>query len=360
LTCFFLHILVLFLLTFPQCQTSFSVKRSLTSFFCKIYNPWNFFQRREKLHMFFLTTILPLLLPLHLSCFFKLFPICDLCYKKKSCWAFLGVEKLVEFFFGKILHFFPSFKHFLLFFPPYVRCLLHKNLLNFSWHRKKLTKFLLKNYWSSFPLSVFLFFQSLICLFSLTILNPHNPNGGWSIVIQHDNPSGVELNKDQHGEIIEKYKISPKHKACMDVPLCRMVPMLVVRLALKIDILKMEQAFHMGYREGDEVFYLFPTSWKGEEQNVSLHIGTSNEYWVIENERFQKVLREDSNLVHFSNKIFLCGMGTTAFRLGCHTLADCTVMIHSGFCCFHKIENSHLVSCLISSSWWLSSHCYLS
>ncbi len=27
--------------------------------------------------------------------------------------------------------------------------------------------------------------------------------------------------------------------------------------------------------------------------------------------------------------------------------------------CFHKIENSHLVSCLISSSWWLSSHCYL-
>jgi len=28
--------------------------------------------------------------------------------------------------------------------------------------------------------------------------------------------------------------------------------------------------------------------------------------------------------------------------------------------CFHKIENSHLVSCLISSSWWLSSHCYLS
>ncbi len=49
----------------------------------------------------------------------------------------------------------------------------------------------------------------------------------------------------------------------MVVPLCRMVPMLVVRLALKIDILKMEQAFHMGYREGDKVFYLSLTSWKG-------------------------------------------------------------------------------------------------
>jgi hypothetical protein len=48
------------------------------------------------------------------------------------------------------------------------------------------------------------------------------------------------------GEILEKYKISPKHKTRMVVPLCRMVPMLVVRHVLKIDILKMEQAFHNG------------------------------------------------------------------------------------------------------------------
>ncbi len=61
-------------------------------------------------------------------------------------------------------------------------------------------------------------------------------------------------------EILEKYKISPKHKADMVVPLCRMVPMLVVKHVFKIDILKMEQAFHMGYREGDKVFYLFLTN----------------------------------------------------------------------------------------------------
>jgi hypothetical protein len=42
------------------------------------------------------------------------------------------------------------------------------------------------------------------------------------------------------GEIIEKYKISPKRKVCMAIPLCRMVPMSIVRSALKIDILKME------------------------------------------------------------------------------------------------------------------------
>jgi len=58
------------------------------------------------------------------------------------------------------------------------------------------------------------------------------------------------------GEILEKYKISPKWKARMVVPLCRMVPMLIVRLAFKIVLLKMEQAFHMENREGDKVFYL--------------------------------------------------------------------------------------------------------
>jgi len=42
------------------------------------------------------------------------------------------------------------------------------------------------------------------------------------------------------GEILEKYNISLKHKACMVVPLCKMVPMLVVQPIFKIDILKME------------------------------------------------------------------------------------------------------------------------
>jgi len=33
-----------------------------------------------------------------------------------------------------------------------------------------------------------------------------------------------------------------------------MVPMPIVKPTFKINILKMEQAFHMGYREGDKVF----------------------------------------------------------------------------------------------------------
>jgi hypothetical protein len=46
----------------------------------------------------------------------------------------------------------------------------------------------------------------------------------------------------------------------MDIPLYKMISMLVVRLAFKIDILKMEQVFQMGYKEGDKVFYVFATN----------------------------------------------------------------------------------------------------
>jgi len=93
---------------------------------------------------------------------------------------------------------------------------------------------------------------------------------------------GAERNT---GEILEKYKISPKHKVRMAIPLCKMVPMPIVKPTLKIDILKMEHAFHMGYREGDEVFYLSLIIWKGEEQDVSLHNGTWDEHWVVELKR---------------------------------------------------------------------------
>jgi hypothetical protein len=58
-------------------------------------------------------------------------------------------------------------------------------------------------------------------------------------------------------EILENYKITPKCKAWMHVPLCKMVPMPIIKHAFKINILKMEQAFHMRYKEGDKVFQLF-------------------------------------------------------------------------------------------------------
>jgi len=62
-------------------------------------------------------------------------------------------------------------------------------------------------------------------------------------------------------EVLEKHKIHPKAKAWMNIPLCRMISMLVVKLVFNINVLKMEHAFQMGFREGDKVFYAFPTNW---------------------------------------------------------------------------------------------------
>jgi hypothetical protein len=72
-------------------------------------------------------------------------------------------------------------------------------------------------------------------------------------------------------EVLDRHKIVPKEKARMSIPLCRMISMHVMRSILKIDVLKMEHAFHMGYREGDEVFYVFTTIWQGEEALVDFY-----------------------------------------------------------------------------------------
>jgi hypothetical protein len=63
------------------------------------------------------------------------------------------------------------------------------------------------------------------------------------------------MNKINTASILKKYKMFPKHKAMMDIPLCKMISMLVVHSALKIDVFNMEQAFHFRYYN---VFYVSP------------------------------------------------------------------------------------------------------
>jgi hypothetical protein len=71
------------------------------------------------------------------------------------------------------------------------------------------------------------------------------------------------MNKINIIEIMEKHKMLPKHKAQINMPFYRMVSMPIVHPTLKIDVLKMEQAFHFGYRKGDKVLYVSPLEWKG-------------------------------------------------------------------------------------------------
>ncbi len=96
------------------------------------------------------------------------------------------------------------------------------------------------------------------------------------------------------------------------------------------DILKMEQAFHMGYKVKNKFFYLFPTNQKVEEEDVILHHDTWDEHWFLDNEQFEKLLCANPDLMHFSNKMFLYGMGTIICRLGCFTSTSCTTINHLG------------------------------
>jgi hypothetical protein len=73
-------------------------------------------------------------------------------------------------------------------------------------------------------------------------------------------------------EVLERHKIHPKAKAWMNIPLCHMISMPIVKLTLKIDVFKMEHVFQMGYQEGNDVFYVSPMNWQGEEAFVTDHI----------------------------------------------------------------------------------------
>ncbi len=97
-------------------------------------------------------------------------------------------------------------------------------------------------------------------------------------------------------EVLERHKIHPKAKARMNIPLCRMISIPIVRPTLKINVLKMEQAFQMGYGEGDKVFYVYPTNWQGEEAFVIDHIHEWDDHWKVVNASFEEGLNSDENL----------------------------------------------------------------
>jgi hypothetical protein len=62
-------------------------------------------------------------------------------------------------------------------------------------------------------------------------------------------------------EMLEMHKIHAKAKAQMNIPLYHMISMPIVKLAFKINVLKMEHAFQMAYQKGNKAFYVSPTNW---------------------------------------------------------------------------------------------------
>jgi predicted ABC-class ATPase len=90
----------------------------------------------------------------------------------------------------------------------------------------------------------------------------------------------------------------------MNIPFYIMISMLMVRLAFKIDVLKMEHVFQMGYKEGDKVFYVSATNWQGEETLVNSYEEGWDCHWKEANDEFEVFFIRDSNLFRFLKRKF--------------------------------------------------------
>jgi hypothetical protein len=77
-----------------------------------------------------------------------------------------------------------------------------------------------------------------------------------------------ELQKANSIQCIEGMWMLPKEASRFDIPLCRMVYMLLVRPTLTHDTKRLEAEFTHGYRPGAPVFYVSITNEHGEERFV--------------------------------------------------------------------------------------------
>jgi hypothetical protein len=68
---------------------------------------------------------------------------------------------------------------------------------------------------------------------------------------------------------IEALRLKPSSLSHMQVPLCRMVPMPIVRPTLSSDLASLEDEFVHGYWEGAAVFYLSITNEGGQIEKVT-------------------------------------------------------------------------------------------
>ena len=69
-------------------------------------------------------------------------------------------------------------------------------------------------------------------------------------------------------KILQKAQAFQGKHSQIDIPLCRMVSLQVVRPALAVDIEKMKADFVNGHRPGVAVFYVSTTNFSGIERNV--------------------------------------------------------------------------------------------
>jgi hypothetical protein len=89
----------------------------------------------------------------------------------------------------------------------------------------------------------------------------------------------------------------------MDIPLCKMISLQVVRLALANDVKKLQADFAHGYRVGASVFYVLVIDVHQRDVNDEER-GCWDDHWRRRDWEFEDFLGSDEDLKMLSNKYF--------------------------------------------------------
>jgi len=106
---------------------------------------------------------------------------------------------------------------------------------------------------------------------------------------------------------LEELKWQPSAKGRLNIPLCRMMSLPVVRPFLKNDVLTLASHFtKCGYMEGNGFFYVAVEDNSGFTTDVTAAIFDKwSPEWKKRNEDFEETLLADDDLKAFSNKMFM-------------------------------------------------------
>ena len=116
-------------------------------------------------------------------------------------------------------------------------------------------------------------------------------------------------------DCIEAMRISPKDESRFTIPLCRLIPMPIVRPSLDSDVKRLEAKFTHGYRPGSSVFYVSICNERGGVQNISeVDKNHMSLLWKLESDRFDERLLQNKHLQHLVGRMFFICDGNHKFK----------------------------------------------
>ena len=104
---------------------------------------------------------------------------------------------------------------------------------------------------------------------------------------------------------ISSLRVKPFAYSRIDIPLCRMQPMPIVRPMMQCDLSKLEEEFSHGYREGASVFYVSITDEGGRTREVSAADKARwGPIWNKKNDQFNDFLLSIPELAGYADLMF--------------------------------------------------------